>query len=156
MTRNTRSRLLLHDLIEVCVDGEQGFERCAARVGRLPLRELQEGRARECRRAADELARVAGEPAAARHPVGGVSGAMRRGWVTVRRAVSGNDELAALQECERGEDDALHRYEEAMQTELPVPVRDVVASQYAGVRRNHDQVRAWRDSARAAQAVTSG
>jgi hypothetical protein len=113
MTQDTRSRQLLHDLIEVCVDGEQGFERCAVRVGRLPLRELLEGLSLECR-------------------------------------------LAALQECERGEHYALHRYEEAMRTELPEPVRDVVASQYAGVRRNHDRVRAWRDGARAAQAGTSG
>ena len=140
---------IVHDLIEVSKDGEQGFLDCAERVERPELQQLFRARAAECRRAADELAALLGRPVAASASGGSVAGALHRGWVAVRDAVSRADELAVLEECERGEDHALHRYQEAMQAPLPATVRDVVAHQYEGVRRNHDQVRALRDRARA-------
>jgi uncharacterized protein (TIGR02284 family) len=73
---------------------------------------------------------------------------MRRGWVAAKSAVTGDDEPGVLQECERGEDDALQRDQEAMRAPLPPTVQHLVASQYEGVRRNHDQVRARRYRAR--------
>jgi uncharacterized protein (TIGR02284 family) len=149
MADDIRSEQVVHDLIDVCEDGEQGFRRCAERVQRPELKQLFESRARECRDAADALAQLVGERASRPGEGGSVAGALHRGWVAVKDAVAADDELAVLQECERGEDHALHRYQEAMQAPLPPTVREVVASQYEGVRRNHDQVRALRDRARA-------
>ena len=147
-TPDDKSIQVLKELIDVCEDGEQGFMRCAERVQRPELKQLFEARARECRIAADQLASLAGEEHHAPGEGGSVAGAMHRGWVAVKDAVTpADDELAVLQECERGEDYALHRYQEAMQAPLPPAVKDVVAHQYEGVRRNHDQVKALRQQA---------
>jgi uncharacterized protein (TIGR02284 family) len=151
MDQDTRSEQVVQELIDVCEDGEQGFMKCAERIDRPELKQMFEQRARECRRAADELSALVGERPHAPGEGGSVKGALHRGWTTLKDAVTPSDELAVLQECERGEDYALHRYQEAMQAPLPEPVKQVVASQYEGVRRNHDQVRALRDRARATQ-----
>ena len=51
-----------------------------------------------------------------------------------------------LNECERGEDIALNRYRKALEKDLPAEVEQVVRRQYDGARRNHDQIKALRDS----------
>ncbi|MDQ3214853.1 MAG: PA2169 family four-helix-bundle protein, partial [Pseudomonadota bacterium] len=52
-------------------------------------------------------------------------------------------------ECERGEDIALNRYRKALEEDLPSDVEQVVRRQHEGVRRNHDQIKALRDSRKA-------
>lgn len=144
----------VRNLIEVCEDGEQGFLRCAQRIRRPELKRMFEARAAECRRAADELAALPAGRATAPGEGGSVSGALHRGWVAVRGTLSGDDELAVLEECERGEDHALERYRDALRAPLPPTVREVVASQYEGVVHNHDRIRALRDRARAEHGET--
>ena len=66
--------------------------------------------------------------------------------------VTGKDEEAVLNEAERGEDHALKAYKEALEKITKhnlVGIRDLVERQYHGVQRNHDQVKALRNQARA-------
>ena len=79
-----------------------------------------------------------------------VSGSMHRGWVDIKAAITGKDEVAVLNECERGEDIAVASYRNALDKELPSDIRSVVERQFHGVMRNHDQVKQMRNSARAA------
>jgi uncharacterized protein (TIGR02284 family) len=88
MDQDSRTQRIVSDLLDVCEDGEQGFRRCAERIDRPELRQLFEQRAQECRRAADELARLVGERAAEPESGGSVSGAVHRGWVRGRASQS--------------------------------------------------------------------
>ncbi|MNN18565.1 hypothetical protein D3C81_1317770 [compost metagenome] len=69
--------------------------------------------------------------------------------------VTGKDEEAVLNEVERGEDHALKAYKEAREklVKLGRSVSDssymLVEKQLQGVQRNHDQVKALRNAARA-------
>ncbi|MDN3923308.1 PA2169 family four-helix-bundle protein [Roseateles violae] len=145
---------ILNDLIETSKDGEYGFRSCAEHVrDNSPLRELFGNRANECRSAAAELqtlvVRLGGRPS----DEGSVLGSLHRGWVSVRGALAGHSEQAMLEECERGEDQALDAYREALdEPELPPDVREVLERQYQGVKRNHAQIRNLRDQSRAQQA----
>ena len=51
-----------------------------------------------------------------------------------------------LEECERGEDAAVARYRKALNAALPADVRALLERQAQGAKRNHDEVRALRDS----------
>ncbi len=53
--------------------------------------------------------------------------------------------LAILEECEKGEDYAKARYAEAMQLSLPGDLRLIIERQYQGVVANHDRVRDLRN-----------
>ena len=139
----------LNDLIENCKDGEYGFRTCAEHAKSANLKSTFSQRASECGQAAQELqqlvTRFGGKPDTG----GSASGAVHRGWVAVRGAVAFDDDQAMLNECERGEDIALNRYRKALENDLPPEVEQVVRRQYEGVRRNHDQIKALRDTHKA-------
>ena len=138
---------LLNDLIETCKDGEAGFRTCAEDVKRLELKNLFNSRALECATAARELQALVLELGGDPEKSTSVAGDLHRRWVDLKSLVTGKDEKAILNECERGEDVAKKRYSEVLEHELPSNVRELVQRQYSGVLRNHDQIKALRNSA---------
>lgn len=140
----------LNSLLESSRDGEFGFTECAEHVKAQDIKTLLLRHADECRGAAAELAgqirQLGGEP----DEGGTTSGALHRGWVSVRGTLSGYTDLAMLQECERGEDAALARYRKALKEEdLPSGIRAMIERQAQGAQRNHDQLKAMRDALKA-------
>ncbi len=136
----------LNDLLETCRDGEYGFRESAEQADSVDIQNLLSRHAEECRSAGLELLTLIGQLGGEPNEGGTASGAMHRGWVSVRSALSAYDDKAVLDECERGEDVAVARYRKALKQDLPAGIRDVVERQAAGARRNHDQIKALRDS----------
>ena len=139
----------LNDLIENCKDGEYGFRTCAEHAKAANLKSAFTQRAGDCRSAAEELQTLVTRFGGTPDKTGTVSGALHRGWLAVRGAVALDDDQAMLNECERGEDIAINRYRKALEEDLPPDVEQVVRRQYEGARRNHDQIKALRDSHKA-------
>jgi len=138
----------LQDLVECCKDGEYGFRECAEQAKRPDLRSTFLQRADECRRGAEELNNeIRGLGGSPEHG-GSALGALHRGWVSVKSTLTTYDDKAVLEECERGEDNALARYRKALKQQLPENIRRVVERQYQGVQRNHDQIKQLRDQFR--------
>jgi uncharacterized protein (TIGR02284 family) len=137
----------LNDLLEISLDGEQGFRTCAEGVQSPNLKALLEAAARRCAEGAAELeAKVrslGGEPAQG----GSIGGSMHRAWTNIKSTITGMSEHAVLTECERGEDSAKAAYEAALQESLPADVRTLIERQYQGVKANHDRVRNLRNAA---------
>ncbi len=145
---------VLNDLVETSKDGEQGFRTAAEDTRDPKLRELFLSRAQDCAKGAQQLQEIVVRLGGKAEEDGSVAGALHRGWVKMRSAVAARDEVAILEECERGEDVAKARYRDALQdTALPEDIRGVVQRQYDGVLRNHDQIRALRDQYRSSQPV---
>jgi len=139
---------VVNRLVETCKDGEFGFRSCAEHVQDEDLHLVLANRSLDCQRAAAELQELVSELGGNPEVGGTASGALHRGWVAVKSSLSGYSDHAMLAECERGEDIAMARYRDALGTPLPDSVRGVVERQYEGVKQNHAQVRALRDSAR--------
>ena len=139
----------LNDLIETCKDGEQGFKTCAENVDSPQLKSALSQHAQECAIGAQELQGVVRSMGGEAETSSSVSGAMHRGWVDIKSAVTGKDEAAVLDECERGEDVALESYRDALEKDLPPEIRSIVERQFQGVVRNHNEVKQMRNSARA-------
>lgn len=146
MIRNDDVIDTLNELIENCKDGEYGFNELADHTQSNELRALFRNRAMGCAEAAAELQRCAAEYGGRAENSGSVAGAVHRGWVSVRSALSSHNDQAMLEECERGEDAALARYRRALDRDLPAEVRTLIARQLEGAQRNHDQIKALRDS----------
>ena len=136
---------VLNDLVETSKDGEKGFLKAAEDTRDPSLKQLFQGRAEDCGRGARELQdlvqRLGGKPETG----GTVGGALHRGWVDVKSAVTGRDDHGILAECERGEDVAKKNYRDALDKDLPADVRAIVERQYQGVIQNHDRIRDLRD-----------
>ena len=136
----------LNDLLESCRDGEYGFRECAEHTKALDIKTVLGQRAEDCRVAAIDLQALIVKMGGTPQEGGTASGAMHRGWVSVKGTLTGYSDYAMLDECERGEDVALANYRKALKQNLPVVARVLVESQSQGAQRNHDQIKAMRDA----------
>lgn len=140
--KNAEVVSVLNDLIETCEDGIHGFTTAAEAVknpsakalfaSRLPKIELGE------RELKAEIRRFGGDP----DKRGTAAGALHRGWINLKSAITGKNEEAIIAECVRGEEHALHVYEDALQKDLPAETRTMIERQYRGVVENLERVRA--------------
>lgn len=140
----------LADLVESCHDGQYGFHACAERADSADLKVMLNRHATECAAAARELETLIHSLGKVPPSGGTVAGALHRGWVSVKTALTSQDDKAVLEECERGEDTAVARYRKALKDGLPASIRAVVERQAQGAQRNHDEVRELRNRYRAA------
>ncbi|MBS0447033.1 MAG: PA2169 family four-helix-bundle protein [Proteobacteria bacterium] len=150
MTQRDALIKTLNDLTEVCKDGEYGFHLCAEHAKARDVKASLEIRSEECRASAIALQAQVADLGGTPESGGTARGALHRGWVAIRSALARYDDLAMLEECERGEDIAVARYADALAKDLPVDMRALVEAQYQGVQRNHAKVKAMRDALRAA------
>ena len=149
---NKEAISVLNDLIETSKDGQEGFKTCAEDIKHPELEIAVRAALRRLRhcgfRTASAVRSMGGDPETSTS----VSGDLHRRWVDVKAMFTGKDEEAVLNEAERGEDHALKAYKEAIEKinkHNLVGIRDLVERQYHGVQRNHDQVKALRNQARA-------
>lgn len=140
---------VLNDLIETSKDGEKGFRECAEDLKNPQLKTTMVQRAQDCATAVAELQQLVRSLGGDPETSGSVAGDLHRRWVDLKSLVTGKDDEAILNECERGEDVALKSYRKALDKDLPADIRVLVQRQFQGVQRNHDQVKALRDAERA-------
>jgi uncharacterized protein (TIGR02284 family) len=136
---------VLNDLIETCEDGKKGFRTAADSVRSTEARTFFNDRIRLIERGEqelrDEVRRLGGDP----ENRGSVSGAMHRGWINLKSAITNQDDEAILTEAERGEDAAVKNYEDALRKDLPPNIRQMIQRQFDGVVQNRDRVRTLRN-----------
>jgi uncharacterized protein (TIGR02284 family) len=142
---------VLNDLVETSKDGEKGFRKAAEDAHDAQLKTMFLSRADDCMRGARELQDTVQALGGKPETGGSMSGALHRGWVDVKSAVTDRSDYDILAECEKGEDVAKKRYHDALEKDLPVDVRAIVERQYQGVLQNHDRVRDLRDQYAAAR-----
>ena len=80
---------------------------------------------------------------------GTVSGKVYRAWAEVKAKLGGGDHTL-LETAEQGEDEAVGVYKDALNQELPLPVRQLLSEQQAHILTSHDYIRDQRDSLKAA------
>ena len=139
----------LNDLLESTRDGEFGYRECAEHIRAQSLKAVLHRHEQACRDAGVELQALIVRLGGKADEGGSMMGAMHRGWVSVRASLAGNNDQAMMDECERGEDSALASYRKALKHQLPASVRVLVQRQSDGAQRNHDEIKALRDSLKA-------
>lgn len=155
--KNAEVVSVLNDLIETCEDGIEGFKTASESVKNPAAKALFVSRLPNIQRGMAELKaevrRLGGDP----DKSGTIAGAMHRGWINLKAAVTGKNEEAIVAECERGEEHAAHVYEDALQKDLPMDTRAIVERQYRGVVENLERVRALsHDRSASATSGTTG
>jgi uncharacterized protein (TIGR02284 family) len=112
MLRHASASDLVH-LVAVKKNLEEGFLNAAKNIRNSELESQLIDYARQLARFADEIqqeiVKLGGNPP--EH--GTVSGEVRRGWVDLKSALTGNSAGAILSSCESGEDPALAAYDQA-------------------------------------------
>ncbi|MFN6962801.1 MAG: ferritin-like domain-containing protein [Pyrinomonadaceae bacterium] len=136
----------LNNLIETCKDGQEGFRQAADGVERSDIKSLFFEFSQQRAKFAGELQTLVRELGGDPENSGSMAGALHRGWINIKSAVTGRDEEAILNEAERGEDSAKDNYRAACEMDLPANVMTVVRDQYESVKMAHDRVKALRNT----------
>ncbi len=80
------------------------------------------------------------------HEEGTTAGAIHRTWGDLKAKVFGTSDHDLLGTAEQGEDTAKKTYKEALEKELPAPLRQLLEEQNRHIVSSHDYVRNHRDA----------
>jgi uncharacterized protein (TIGR02284 family) len=147
MKENKEIISVLDELIETLKDGQEGYKQAAEGVNDPKLKSLFRDYSDQRSRFVSALqseSRKFGEDKPEDHS--SASGALHRGWIDLKSAVTGRDEHAILAECERGEDSAVEEFQKAVEDGLPPMLQEIVSRQYAEIKAAHDRIRDLRDA----------
>jgi uncharacterized protein (TIGR02284 family) len=140
---------IIDNLIETLKDGQEGFKQAAESVRNPALKTLFSDYSDQRSRFATVLqseARRQGETEP--ETTSSATGALHRGWINLKSAITGGDEHAILAECERGEDSAVEEYKKALDEDLSPAARELVSLQFPEIKAAHDRIRSLRDAAK--------
>ena len=137
------------ELIETLQDGEDGFARVADEVAdsdtpelSTELRRLSQQRA-QFRGELEELAREYGDDI---EESGSAAGAVHRGWIALKDALTGSSPDAVLKAAVTGEDHAVREYDKALEDDISPTLRTVVERQRGEIVVARDNVSALADA----------
>ncbi len=132
---------VLNSLISTAKDGEEGFRHAAEHAQDSQLKTIFTRYATQRASYAQELQTLVASLGEKPTDSGHVAGAVHRGWISIKEAVTKNDDKAIVDEAESGEDIAMKAYQEALSKDLPSNVKAIVQQQYSGVQEAHGVVR---------------
>jgi len=145
-TSNKEMERVLLDVIKTLQDGQKGFADIGEHLKDDTLKRyfLAESLKRANFRAEleNELHRAG---MADVKESGTVAGAMHRVWGDLKAKLGGGDHTL-LETAEQGEDVAKKAYSDALEQDLPLPIRQLLTEQQAHVMNSHDYVRDHRDA----------
>jgi uncharacterized protein (TIGR02284 family) len=131
----------LDHLIEVSRDSERTFAAAAAAIGDEILQaELMQYSTQRCRFRGDlESMMRAIEADSGR--VGRYPGVVRQRGVHPSRPLPGCRQEDVIAACEMSEKAAAQRYDEALRSQLPSEIENMIASQYRAIKSVQDRIR---------------
>jgi uncharacterized protein (TIGR02284 family) len=136
----------LRSVIQSLIDGQEGFQNIGEHLKDENLRRYfaaESLKRAQFRGDIEEVLHLEGV-----HDVkerGTVGGAVHRTWGDIKAHLGGGDHTL-LETAEAGEDAAKKAYQEALEKELPLPIKQLLNKQYAHIQNSHDHVKAARDS----------
>jgi uncharacterized protein (TIGR02284 family) len=136
----------LRSVIQILIDGQQGFEQIGEHLKDETLRRYFAAESLKRAQFRGDIEEVLHQEGVRDVKESGtVSGGIHRTWGDIKAHLGGGDH-ALLETSEAGEDAAKKAYQEALEKELPLPIKQLLTSQYAHVQDSHDYVKAARDA----------
>lgn len=138
--KDTRGEVLdqLNKLLTSSRDAEKGYQEASENVKDAELKSLFLAQSRQRADFAQELDReirtIGGEPD------NGTSLAsdLHRAWINIKSTFASDDDKAVVQECQRGDKEALDSYNEVLQeTDLVASTRQLLLSQKEKIESAH-------------------
>ena len=145
--KNRDLERVLLDLVKVLQDGQKGFADIGEHLKDETLKRyfLAESLKRANFRAEleNELHRAG---MADVKESGSTTGALHRAWGDIKAKLGMGSDHELLATAEQGEDTAKKAYKDALEHDLPLPIRQLLTEQQAHVQNSHDYVKSHRDS----------
>jgi uncharacterized protein (TIGR02284 family) len=144
--KNRETERVLLDVIKTLQDGQKGFAEIGEHLEDATVKRyfLAESLHRANFRAELEN-QLHRDGMADVKESGTVAGALHRTWADIKSKLGGGDH-ALLETAEDGEDTAVKTYQQALDQDLPLPIRQMLSDQQAHILTSHDYIKRHRDS----------
>ena len=136
MLNNEDSISVINHLIEISIDGEDGYVKASEEIDNQQLKQYLLRKSDQVKESVNELQSLVRELGGEPSDTASIGGKMHRMWIDIKTLITQNDTLAVLEELERGEDVALHEFREASKEDLPNNVAHVVGTVSACVGKS--------------------
>ena len=136
----------LRSVIQILIDGQEGFQKLGEHLTDETLRRYFAAESLTRAQFRGDLEEILHQEGV--HDVkekGTVAGTVHRAWGDIKVHLGGGDHTL-LETSEAEEDQAKKAYQEAIEKELPLPIKQLLDTQYAHILTSHDYVKAARDS----------
>ncbi|MGF7217569.1 uncharacterized protein (TIGR02284 family) [Spirosoma lacussanchae] len=138
--KETRGEVLdqLNRLLTDTRDGEKGYQEAADSVKDTELKSLFLAQSRQRGEFALELDReirtLGGDP----DNTTSLAADLHRAWINIKSTFASNDDKATVQECQRGDQEALENYNAVLQeTDLVASTRELLLRQKQSIESAH-------------------
>jgi len=137
---NSHDIKVLNTLIATTLDSVKGYREAAENSEDTThaqfFGEMAEERSRVAADLQQRVRALGGDP----ETDSSTAGAVHRGWVDLKAAITGRDEKAIVNEVERGEDYIKAKFEAALEDdELSASSRGILEQSFASIRKGHDR-----------------
>jgi uncharacterized protein (TIGR02284 family) len=140
MGKDMRKIEILNELIEICKDSRSGFWQAAFEVENKSHRELLRKEALERNAFAFDLQNNALKLGIKPTTDGTLMGAFHRAWMGLRHHLNPHHDEVVLLECKRGEEHALHVYEEVLEKNVLPEIQPVLEKQFVSMIESRDEL----------------
>ncbi len=135
----------IRSVIEILIDSQEGFQTIGAELKDAALKRYFEAESLRRAEFRGELESLLHQEGVRDVKEGGtVAGAVHRTWGDLKAKLGGGDH-SLLVTAEQGEDEAKRVYSKALEKDLPLPIRQIISTQFEQIRTSHDYVKAARD-----------
>lgn len=141
--KQTRGEILdaLNKLLTRSHDAENGYQEAAENAKDAELKSLFLAQSRQRAEFAMELDReirtLGGDPDTGTSLLSD----LHRAWINIKSTFSGNDDKATVQECQRGDKEALDEYTSVLQeTDLVASTRELLLRQKQSIESAHNSM----------------
>ncbi len=141
-----KAESVLRSVIESLIDGQEGFQKFGDVLKDETLKRHFLAESLKRAQFRGELETVLHQEGV--HDIkesGTATGTFLRAWGDLKSKLGGGDHTV-LETAEQAEDAAKQAYSDALDKQLPEPVRELLLKQAAHINSSHDYVRAARDS----------
>jgi uncharacterized protein (TIGR02284 family) len=132
----------LNDLIQITEDSHEGYRKSAEDAEEQDLKSLFNDLSAQRGAMVRDLQKHVAEQGGAPEASGTILGGAHRFFVGLKSSVMGRDRTAILQEIERGESEAVRRYEQALDKDLPTHLAGVISQHLSRLKSDRDRVAA--------------
>ncbi|WP_158043778.1 ferritin-like domain-containing protein [Skermanella pratensis] len=140
----------LNDLIQITEDSHEGYRKSAEDAQDPDLKMLFNDLSAQRGAMVRDLQKHVAEQGGAPEASGTMLGGAHRFFVDLKSAVMGRDRAAIIQEVERGETEAVRRYEQALDKDLPTHLASVISQHLARLQSDRDRLAATKQASRQA------
>ena len=141
MSNQEKAIPVLNDLVHYLEDGKEGYHKAAEKIENADIKTMfnlySQKRAEFSSELQNEISRMGAEPDHSDE----WKGKLHRTWMDIRSAFTKDDTATILKECERGEEAAVERYNDALKEDIPEFLKKVLRNQHDEIQNNLKKIR---------------